>query len=272
MTKIYVLTSTGNGLKAARELGKNLGEVEILSIGHLMKEKKWSIEGESIGFVFPCYYGTVPQILQRFILEAERVDGSYFFALASAGRSTGNSLKELNQFLIKRKARLHYGENVILMSNYMAGWYYEMVAPKPETLQKQLNRLEPLCKGMAKDIIDRKEQQGKNSSMNYRLPRLISPARYVKDTRPWDREFSISKDCNGCGTCSRVCPVYNIEMKDKRPNFKHNCLRCMGCIQLCPKQAFSILDKPMNKTPYKHPEISLKDLQFFHKEGIERFR
>lgn len=267
MTKIYVLSSTGNSLQAARTLAKNLGNTEILSIATLMRKQSWSVEGEKIGFVFPCYYGTLPQILRRFIEGADNISADYFFALATAGRSTGNSLKDLNSLLQKRNNRLHYGENLILGSNYMAGWYYEMIKPSIERLKKSLEKLDPVCSKMAVDIKEGSEQQGKSSQLNYLLPRIISPTRYVEDTRPWDREFRISESCNRCGTCASVCPVGNIEMGEKGPLFQHDCLRCMGCIQLCPKQAFYIGKTPMNKTPYKHPEISLKDLSRFHQLG-----
>ncbi len=43
--------------------------------------------------------------------------------------------------------------------------------------------------------------------------------------------------CNGCGTCSKHCPVNAIEM-GKRPIFNRSaCIGCYCCYELCPEQA-----------------------------------
>ena len=41
----------------------------------------------------------------------------------------------------------------------------------------------------------------------------------------------------GCGRCSRLCPLKNIEMKERRPVWNNNCAHCMACILNCPFEA-----------------------------------
>ena len=120
-----------------------------------------------------------------------------------------------------------------------------------------------MCQKIMEDVRTRQTHMDKQSYMRYKMPHIISPNRYVKDTRPWDSEFETTDSCISCGLCSKVCPVDNIVMIHDKPNFNHNCQRCMACIQYCPKSAFVIEGKAMNKRRYVYPEVSVAELLEF---------
>lgn len=263
-TKIYTFSATGTGLKIAKDISKNLDNCEIISIAKIMQQKKWSIEGDTVGFVFPCFYGEMPQIVRRFVNDAENIDIGYSFAVATAGGDIGYSLKKLNEALSKRNNKLDYGRGIIVGDSYMNGWYYDMIFPSDKQLAKNVQTAKTQAKIIAEDIKNKSLGLDKPSYRGYITPIIISPKRYVKDTSIYDSEFSVSDACTGCEICARVCPVDNIEITDKKPAFSHNCQRCMACIQLCPESAFLINKKPMNKKKYIHPDISLKDLVDFN--------
>lgn len=264
MNRVYVFTSTGNGLKISREIEKKLGNTQVLSITKVMREGNWTIEGDSVGIIFPCYYGTAPKMVIDFIKKAESIESKYIYSLVTSGGSSGYSLTHIREALESRGRNLNYGDKHIIATNYMNGWYYDMISPDRETLESRLSMIEPFCQRVVEHIKSNKNSNFKDSYMEYLIPRLLSPNRYIKDTRPWDREFSIDSSCSGCSTCEKVCPVNNITMENKRPKFSGNCQRCMACIQFCPKKAYSIKGKPMNKRHYSHPEVSISDLFTFH--------
>ncbi len=268
MNRIFTFTSTGNSLSLAKKIAKGIGETEVVSIPFLMKQKRWSIEGEKIGFVVPCNYGTIPRLLKEFISGAEAIKSNYIFSVISSGGSSGIALKHLSEELKKRNLKPHYGRLLTIVSNYMNGWYYDTIYPRPKEFSKRMAKADQTCTEIITDIKTGKEKTDKNSYGKYLMPLLFSPKRYRQDTRSWDSEYHVSENCNSCGICVKACPAGNIQMKNGRPEFYHNCLRCMGCIQLCPRQAFFIRGKPMNKKPYLHPEISKKELLDFHKNGI----
>ncbi len=264
MNKIYVLSGTGTSLKVAKDMTKGMENTELLSIPKLMKSGDWSIEGEKVGFVFPCYYGEMPQIVKRFIEGAKTIEADYFFCIATAGGNTGYSLTKLGEALQKKGKKLQYGQSIIVSSNYMNGWYYNMIIPKSEELKKRLEDAKKKSIELGRDVMKGRMDIEKEGLMGYIMPQILSPSRYCKDTRPWDSEFAVVDKCNGCGTCEKVCAVDNISLQDQKPSFNHNCMRCMACVQYCSKSAFTIEGKPMDKTKYSHPTISLAEICQFN--------
>lgn len=45
--------------------------------------------------------------------------------------------------------------------------------------------------------------------------------------------------CNGCGACSRACPLQSAEHKVKGKVFAADCYSCARCLNVCPEQAIS---------------------------------
>ena len=43
--------------------------------------------------------------------------------------------------------------------------------------------------------------------------------------------------CTGCGLCAERCPLNNIRLQDKVPQWGNSCTHCMACIDGCPAQA-----------------------------------
>jgi MinD superfamily P-loop ATPase len=75
-----------------------------------------------------------------------------------------------------------------------------------------------------------------------------------------DKNFNVSENCTGCGICSKVCPVRNIEMVNNRPNFKHICEQCAACVQLCPSKALNIENKTQSRRRYINPDITITEI------------
>lgn len=262
-TFIYVFSGTGTSLAIAKKIGEELGDTKILSIpNELKKAKDNEIKAEAarVGIIFPCYFGGIPVLVLEFIRKLNLDNTKYIFSVVTAGGNTGYSLKFIERELESKSKKLDYGKSVVVSSNYIAAWYYSAICTKGEKLEKAFRLLNDKSNQIAKDIACEKREVNKSQYIFYKLPHILSPKKIVQNTRPWDKEFSADENCIGCGICSKVCPVQNINMANNKPKFQHNCQRCMACIQYCPKNAIRLGGKSLDKPKYFHPEFPAKEM------------
>jgi ferredoxin len=104
----------------------------------------------------------------------------------------------------------------------------------------------------------------KGSWLGYTFPHIITSKKILRDTRPWDKDFSAGDKCSGCGICKNICPAQNIQLTDHKPEFMHKCLLCMACIQYCPRKAIKYKGRYIEIARYYHPEISINEISEFN--------
>lgn len=262
-TTIYVFSGTGTSLAVANQIAQKLKDTTVVSMASLMNDAIISTEAQRVGFVFPCYFGGLPQLVRTFVEKMVLNQKPYVFTVITAGGHPGYGFKFMNKLLAKKETKLSYSAYVSVSSNYMVGWYYDLIRTKKintalETASIKIDKI-------VEDIDRMCQRQEKDNRITYLLPHIITPKKYIADTKPWDQEYSISQDCSHCGICERVCPVNNITNAVTKPTFAHNCQRCMACVQYCPKHAIIIAGVPMNKVPYTHPDITINTLATFNK-------
>lgn len=263
---IYVFSTTGTSLAAATKIGNELGNTVLYSIPNELKKAGGNIikvEAARVGFIFPSYFGDVPDIVLNFIERLNLDSAKYIFSVVTAGGNIGSSLYSLASRLKSKGVQLNYGTSITVSSNYYVAWYYSAICAKGDKLKKALELLENKSIQIAKDVSCQKNKAEKRRYLLSKIPKIISPKEIVKDTRPWDREFSAGEECTGCSICYKVCPVQNIAMEKNKPEFQHNCQRCMACIQYCPNNAIRVKDKALNKPKYFHPSFPAKEIMKF---------
>ena len=68
----------------------------------------------------------------------------------------------------------------------------------------------------------------------------------------WDKRFYVEDNCNGCGICTKICPVENINLNGKRPVWLHKCEQCMACLNWCPKGSIQYTKNTVGKKRYQN--------------------
>jgi len=251
---IFVFSGTGNSLWAAKEIERELGDCEIVTMG---SDRISSLPKgyNSIGFVYPTYAGGMPKRVKEFVssLELQNNKDAYFFAVATCGRiaKAQNVIIQMYNLLKHKGIKLSYGERLDMFSNYVVG--YEMRDTVREEAEQSAADIKPMIESIKNHIT--------NKGNIVQTLRRFEHLGFLYIVSKMDKNLNVSDTCVKCGICKKVCPVNNISMgEDGNPCFMHHCEHCLACIQNCPTKAINYKNKTQSRKRYMHPDISWKDL------------
>jgi Ferredoxin len=255
-TVLYYFTGTGNSLDYAKKLADKLEDTEIIPIIEALKMDTLP-EADRIGIVFPVYIWGLPLIVSRFIKKLSRRNkGVYIFAIATNGGAVSGALILAKKRIRAKGLKLSAGFSVNLPSNFVS-----MHQTSPEEQQHlfvaadiKLDEIVSKIKSERTYIVEKGTliERVLKTGVVYRIFSFIIPK--------MDKDFWTNQNCNGCGLCSKVCPVRNIRIEQGAPKWLHHCEQCYACLNLCPHQALQYRKMTEDKKRYQNPYISLKDL------------
>ena len=255
---VFFFSGTGNCLKAAKTIAEKLGNCEIISMGKgnpgkITLPKKY----DSIGFVFPVYFFGLPKRVVEFIenLDLSNNQNAYYYSLATHGGDVGNAACQIYELIDKRhNIKMNFNCDLKMFSNYVN--MYNMRKNADETTKKANENLVPIVNSI---------KNRETNSVN-KLTKVFAfvNTSFRKNVSAKDKNYNISDNCTGCGICSKVCPVNNIELSSNKPQFKHNCEQCVACIQYCPLKAINYKNSTQKRRRYTHPEIDYRELSRYN--------
>lgn len=259
-TCIYTFSGTGTALSIADQVRDGLGNATVELIPQLLRNTaagQLKADAPGVGFVFPNYFGGIPDAVLELIQKLNMDNVQYIFAIVPSGGGKGYQLNFLKKELERKGKKLNYGRYVKGGSNYIVAGYYESIS-KPKRLESVLASLHEKVAFYTEEIKRETKFVDRSSRMYLMVNRLLSsftPKEIREDTSDGDREYRIGDACTGCGICQKVCQANNIVMADNTPSFQHKCYRCMACIQYCPQNAILFNGKELNKPKYTHPDF-----------------
>lgn len=245
---IIYFSGTGNTELISREIKKRLEQkehfVELISLEDIKKDKKKiskiTFENKIIGFGFPVYKFTFPDIFLNFFPLFNRfASNNKYFMFSSFARFTAESFYEFSKKLKKKKFHLIAEESFKSPSCGIS-------ARKPETDFEYENvmffeddihiKLDNFVENVLSSV------DNKNIKISHKH-HILNPLRLkiVKDIeRTKYPKLQINQDsCSLCGVCASKCPDDNlvnrkthIEIKDK-----YHCLHCLRCMNHCSSNA-----------------------------------
>ncbi|MGD0153444.1 MAG: EFR1 family ferrodoxin [Thermacetogeniaceae bacterium] len=268
-TEIYYFSGTGNSLHVAKELQKRIPETELIPLVSLINKGVIKTKGETVGFVFPIRFMTVPVIVKSTIKKLDLTSSKYIFAIVTrCGTPCSTAFTKIENMLKKRGKHIDSYIILNMASNdpKFSNWHpatKEEIAEFEAVIQNRLNMMQDI-------IINRAIYQEKDAHIiypvNYFMEQLGS---FLADTSLNRREnFFIDSKCSGCGICEKVCLSQRIKMIDEKPVWQNNveCYFCYACINYCPEQSIQISSNRFLKSytdingRYHHPESTVNDI------------
>lgn len=204
-----------------------------------------------IGFVFPCYRGSIPTVVEEFI-SSHSFEAKYIFAIITYGNVSMGAEKHFREICHKHNIEINYSSCIKMVDTSLK--FYDM--------EKQLKRLEKKeveshLNVIINDVHSKTCNKGKGNIITCKLSKIGYSA-YRKEIGDCDKLFLVEDHCTKCKVCERVCPVDNITVSHK-VYFKHHCIRCYACTQNCPSNAIRF-NGEKSKARYRNNKISLKEI------------
>lgn len=262
---IFYFTGTGNSLAVARDIAGKMENVKLVSIAEAVKEDNIDLSSyERVGFVIPVYYQRVPAIVKRFVEKLTFYKSQYIFTVITLAGHYGTIFSELEHNIIERSGTLSAGFLVFMPGNYIVGYN-----AFPKIIQqiffrwknKKVNYISITVKEK-KTLFERKWAwfSGPSGVLSIVQKPLKSVDKVVTSSGENTKNFNVSNKCTGCASCKKICPIDNIQMKNKQPIWGKHCEQCMACIQWCPAQAIQYGNKTEKRKRYHNPEVKIADM------------
>lgn len=282
--EIYYFSGTGNSLAVARDIAERT-RGKWISIPLVMNTPSVRTDADAVGVVFPTYHSQlfgIPLIIERFIKQLEDIDRKYLFAVCTCGGHTPfnalPALKNLEKIIVSRGGCLSAEFSIRLPMNSLNYSHVPFPNTDQETMFERCRKqVEDICRAVA--VRKRRKFTPAQLLLHFIMTPLYRMLRKVvaealrkyanePENTPLtvyelmpltDNSIYADETCSGCGICTDVCPVQNIQIDDNRPVWRHHCEMCLACVEWCPVQAIHHWCRVEGRS-YHHPEVTLSDM------------
>ncbi len=251
---IFYYSGTGNSLAVAKQLAEELGDARIEAMHDTAVVA--DNDCESIGFVFPVYYWSLPLAVKRFV-QSLSLGSQYIYGIATYASASGTSFAQLERLVEESEGHLSAAYGVLMPGNYIVKY-----GAFPQAIQKLLlKRAHKKVVRISEDVKARRQAsipQGSRMSRRLEKTNLDCLARFGS----MGANFVATNKCTGCGICEKVCSAENIKIsqEDRKPVWGNACEQCVACIQWCPAKAIEYGDVTVNRKRYHHPQVEVADI------------
>ncbi len=243
MIGIY-FSGTGNTKYCVKNFLENYndnGKAEMYSIEEVECIKKIE-ENDEIAFAYPIQYSNLPKIVKEFIINNSSVwKDKKIFIIATMGLFSGDGAGLSARIFRKYKAEVIGGLH-LKMPDCVA----DVKALKRPLVENRKIVLESVEKARkAAQTLKNGNPTKEGLGFIYHMAGLFGQRLYFYNkTKNYSSSLKIDKDkCIGCGKCVALCPMHNIQIKNKKASASDHCTMCYRCINNCPQKAMTLLGK-----------------------------
>lgn len=248
---VFYFTGTGNSLYVAKQLDE-----KRVSIPQAMKVEHMDYTDEKIGIVCPVYGHEVPEMVKQFLKNA-KFHAEYFYMILTFGRIHGGAAELAKKMLEEAGLNADYINIIMMVDNFLPSFDMD----EQRTIDEE-KKVDEHIEAIKEDIRNRKHfispvtQKDRDWHQTYLAGRALKPA------DAFEHMYHITKECIGCGICTKVCPAgcFSIEGGRTIQN-SEDCQVCMSCIHNCPQNAIRLNMPEKNpKARYRNEHIKLEEI------------
>lgn len=271
---IIYFSGTGNTELISREIKNRLeatgNSVETVSIDDLNTMSKLDFNDKIIGFGYPVYKFTYPDIFNNVLpIIKKKAHNNKYFQFSTYTRFAADALYDFSQQLDSNNFNLFAQAEFKCPSCGISArlpvddYEYQSVMFFEDDINKKLDCFTTEILNNIDGNIIIKQQTSPLSNLKKKIVENIEITKYPK--------LKINSDrCITCGLCARNCPdsnlinkKHNIEVVDDK-----GCLHCLRCMNHCPQNAitFGKLTEGDNQYTLKVRDMLYKKSADGHKE------
>lgn len=260
---VIYFTGTGNSRLVARRLhrryhpddtaSKKLYALEGDRLLHPARQLIEAEEGENVIWVFPVYSWGVPPVVLRFIdkVKFKGAEKARHYMVCTCGDDVGRTDDQWRKHLGRRGWTPRGAFSVTMPNTYvcMKGFDTDPADIEAGKLAAMPARVDEIIAAIDRRFADSDLTRGSwawwKTNLIYWLFRafMMSPVPFKADPAT----------CTSCGLCARSCPMLNIKMSDRRPQWGPACAMCLRCYHQCPVHAISYGKETSGKGQYNAP-------------------
>ena len=233
---IYVFSATGNTMKCAEELKKNLVEFDTEVVINRVENGTERVEsvGDTVVICYPVHGFNAPMNIINFAKALPEANADLYIMKTSGEPlqvNDNSSARVINP--LKKKGYNYKGEyHFVMPYNMIFKHSDEMAAKMYKTAKERI----PVA---AKTIFEGETHIKKTPAKAKIVSGIVSIEHW--GARFNGKFFHVKKDkCVKCMKCVNNCPTKNITIKDGKFHFGNQCLLCARCSFNCPTDAVRI--------------------------------
>lgn len=249
---ILFFSGTGNSEYCAKRIGEALGD-EVLSLFPKIRCRDFSeIHSNSPWVIIvPTYAWRIPRVVHEWLEKTSLIGNENIYFVMTCAGSIGNAGKYLEKLCGRKKMNYMGCMAINMPENYIAMFS----APAKEDALAIIRQAESVIDEIA--LIIKNNNTFPHSTITVRdqiNSGIVNDIFYPVFVHA--KKFYATDACISCGKCVDVCPLNNIRLEHKKPEWGKVCTHCMACICRCPSEAIEYGEHSKGLTRYVCPKTN----------------
>ena len=235
---ILYFSGTGNSKYVAEFFAAHMGAA-CHSIEEDLDFSRMISASETIAFCYPIYVSRVPEIMREFVSAyANELKGKRVIIFCTQHVFSGDGARAFLDLLPRDHIKVQYAEHFLMPNNISNLFFYPSTSERKVNIYAEKTRLkmEKVCQDIKGGRIKKRGFSAGSRALGAIQAVFLRPTEKLAK-----RKIFLSKNCNFCGLCAKVCPTENLLFAEERITHQHKCTMCYRCVNDCPQKAISII-------------------------------